>query len=228
MRTAIDRSSWRTLLGYARPQRRTVLFGGTLVLIGGLAAAAQPLAAKALVDRLGTGEAITGLLALLVGLALAGAAIAMVGDYLLERAAESVVLVARKRLTRRLLSLRVPAVQRAEPGDLLSRFTSDTTLLREVCTSALVGLVTGAVTTVVMIVMMGVMDPVLFGVTLAVLLLVGLLAGAGMPMIEKASRAAQDAVGDTSARMERVLGAFRTVKAAGARRHGRGDRRHDR
>ncbi len=216
MRTPIDRSAWRTLLGYVRPQRRTVLLGGSLVLIGGLAAAAQPLAAKALVDRLGTGESITALLALLVGLALAGAAVAMAGDYLLERAAESVVLVARKRLTRKLLSLRVPAVQRAEPGDLLSRFTSDSTLLREVCTSALVGLVTGAVTTVVMIVMMGVMDLALLGLTLAVLLVVGLLAGAGMPMIEKASRAAQVAVGDTGARMERVLGAFRTVKAAGA------------
>ena len=216
MGTPLDRAAWRTLLGYVRPHRRTVLFGGSLVLIGGLAAAAQPLAAKALVDRLGAGGSIAGLLALLVGLALAGAAIAMVGDYLLERAAESVVLVARKRLTRRLLSLRVPAVQRAEPGDLLSRFTSDTTLLREVCTSALVGLVTGVVTTAVMVVMMGVMDLVLLGVTLAVLLVVGLFAGAGMPMIEKASRAAQVAVGDTGARLERVLGAFRTVKAAGA------------
>ncbi|NKE59893.1 ABC transporter ATP-binding protein [Lentzea sp. PSKA42] len=204
------------LAGYVRPQRRSVLFGGSLVLLGGLAAAAQPLAAKALVDRLGTGEAITGLLALLVGLALAGAVIAMVGDYVLERAAESVVLVARNRLTRRLLSLRVPAVQRAEPGDLLSRFTSDTTLLREVCTHALVALVTGSVTTVVMVVMMGVMDLALLGVTLAVLLVVGLLAGAGLPMIEKASHAAQSAIGETGARMERVLGAFRTVKAAGA------------
>ncbi|MGW4214885.1 ABC transporter ATP-binding protein [Lentzea sp. NPDC004789] len=216
MRTSIDRSSLRTLLGYVRPHRRIVLLGGSLVLLGGLAAAAQPLAAKALVDRLGTGGAITGLLALLVGLALAGAVIAMAGDFLLERAAESVVLVARKRLASRLLSLRVPAVARTEPGDLLSRFTSDTTLLREVCTSALVGVVTGAVTTAVMIVMMGVMDLTLLGVTLAVLLVVGLFAGAGMPMIEKASRAAQTAVGDTGARLERVLGAFRTVKAAGA------------
>ncbi|TQM79977.1 ATP-binding cassette subfamily C protein [Saccharothrix saharensis] len=216
MRTPIDRATWRTLLGYARPQRPTILFGGALVLLGGLAAAAQPLAAKALVDRLGSGAGITGLLVLLVGLALAGAMVAMVGDYLLERAAESVVLVARKRLVRRLLSLRVPAVQRTEPGDLLSRFTSDTTLLREVCTHALVALVTGSVTTVVMVVMMGVMDLVLLGITLAVLLVVGLLALAGMPMIEKASHAAQSAVGETGARLERVLGAFRTVKAAGA------------
>ncbi|WP_232836377.1 ABC transporter ATP-binding protein [Lentzea terrae] len=216
MRPSIDRPAWRMLLGYVKPHRRTVLFGGLFVLLGGLAAAAQPLAAKALVDRLGTGDSITGLLTLLIGLALAGAAIAMVGGYLLERAGESVVLVARNRLTRRLLSLRVPSVQRSEPGDLLSRFTSDTTLLREVCTNALVALVTGSVTSVVMVVMMGALDLVLFGVTLAVLLLVGLIAGAGMPMIERASRAAQVAVGETGARMERVLGAFRTVKAAGA------------
>ncbi|SDU25827.1 ABC transporter ATP-binding protein [Amycolatopsis keratiniphila] len=216
MRTPIDRSTWRMLAGYVKPQRRTVLFGGALVLLGGLAAAAQPLAAKALMDRLGSNGGITGLLALLVGLALAGAAISVVGDYLLERAGESVVLVARKRLARRLLSLRVPAVQRAEPGDLLSRFTGDTTLLREVCTHAFVALVTGSATTIVMVVMMGVMDLVLLGITLAVLLIVGLLAAAGMPMIEKASHAAQSAVGETGARLERVLGAFRTVKAAGA------------
>ncbi|MFB9904243.1 ABC transporter ATP-binding protein [Allokutzneria oryzae] len=216
MRTPIDRSTWRMLLGYARPQRRTILFGGALLLLSGLAAAAQPLAAKELVDRLGSGEGITGLLVLLVGLALAGAAIAMAGDYLLERAAESVVLIARKRLAGRLLSLRVPEVQRAEPGDLLSRFTSDTTLLREVCTHALVAMVTGSATTVVMVVMMGVMDLVLLGITLAVLAVVGVLALAGMPMIEKASHAAQSAVGETGARLERVLGAFRTVKAAGA------------
>ncbi|MFD8496399.1 ABC transporter ATP-binding protein [Amycolatopsis sp. NPDC059657] len=216
MRTPIDRSAWRMLVGYVKPQRRTVLFGGALVLLGGLAAAAQPLAAKALVDRLDSRAGITGLLALLVGLALAGAAISVVGDYLLERAGESVVLVARKRLARRLISLRVPAVQRAEPGDLLSRFTSDTTLLREVCTHAFVALVTGTATTIVMVVMMGFMDLALLGITLAVLLLVGLLAAAGMPMIEKASHAAQSAVGETGARLERVLGAFRTVKAAGA------------
>jgi ATP-binding cassette subfamily C protein len=214
--TKFDRTAWRMLMSYARPQRRTVLFGGALVLLAGLAAAAQPLAAKALVDRLGTGESITRFLALLVGLALAGAAIAMVGQYLLERAGESVVLVARKRLARRLVSLRVPAVQRAEPGDLLSRFTSDSTLLREVCTNALVGLVTGTVTTVVMIVMMGAMDLFLLGVTAVVLLIVGVLAAAGMPMIEKASHAAQEAVGETGARLERALGAFRTVKASGA------------
>ncbi|QFU92483.1 ABC transporter ATP-binding protein [Amycolatopsis sp. YIM 10] len=216
MRTPIDGTAWRTFVRYVRPQRRTILFGGLLVLLGSLAAAVQPLAAKALVDRLGTSGAITGFLVLLVGLALTGAAIATAGDYLLERAAESVVLGARKRLARRLLSLRLPAVQRAEPGDLLARFTSDSTLLREVGTHALTGLVIGTVTVAVMIVMMGVMDLVLLGVTAAVLLLVGLLAYAGMPMIEKTTRAAQEAVGEAGARMERALGAFRTVKANGA------------
>ncbi|GLY50335.1 ABC transporter ATP-binding protein [Lentzea sp. NBRC 102530] len=216
MRTPIDRTTLRTLLGYARPQRRTILCGGLLVLLSGLAAAALPLAAKELVDRLGAGGGITGLLVLLVCLALTGAVIAMAGNYLLERAAESVVLGARKRLAGRLLSLRVPEFQRAEPGDLLSRFTGDTTLLREVCTHALVGLVTGSATTAVMVVMMGAMDLVLLGITLAVLAVVALLALAGMPMIEKASHAAQSAVGETGARLERVLGAFRTVKAAGA------------
>ena len=52
--------------------------------------------------------------------------------YLLGRAAESVVLTARQGWTSHLLRLPVGAVDRLKPGDLLSRVTSDTTLLRTV------------------------------------------------------------------------------------------------
>ena len=74
---------------------------------------------------------------------------------------------------------RLVAVDRSEPGDLMARITSDTTLLREVTTDSLVALGTGGLTLVATVVMMGLVDPVLLGVTLAVVLGAGTMLGSG-------------------------------------------------
>ena len=73
---------------------------------------------------------------LLTALVVLGTAIEAVGAYILERTAESVVLAARRTLIGRLLRLRLPEVERTQPGDLMSRVTSDTTLLRAVTTQS--------------------------------------------------------------------------------------------
>jgi ATP-binding cassette subfamily C protein len=138
------------------------------------------------------------------------------GSYVLTRTAESVVLGARRALSSYLLRLRIPAVDRSEPGDLMARITSDTTLLRAVTTDSLVGLGTGGLTLVATVVMMGLVDAVLLGVTLAVILGAGVVLGVIVPRINKASREAQTAVGVMGASLERILGALRTVKASGA------------
>ncbi len=44
--------TWRALLAYSWPYRRTLVLGGLLSVIGSLAGLAQPLAAKAIVDAL--------------------------------------------------------------------------------------------------------------------------------------------------------------------------------
>jgi ABC-type multidrug transport system fused ATPase/permease subunit len=63
----------------------------------------------------------------------------------------------------RLLGLTISGLDRAEPGDLMSRVTSDTTLLRDVITDPLAGVVTGSLTLVATLVLMSLMDVVLFG-----------------------------------------------------------------
>jgi ABC-type multidrug transport system fused ATPase/permease subunit len=68
---------------------------------------------------------VTGALVLLAVLALANAGIGALGSYVLDRAAESVVLDARRRLVSHLVWLRIPAVDRSEPGDLMARVTAD-------------------------------------------------------------------------------------------------------
>ncbi|WP_415924877.1 ABC transporter ATP-binding protein [Streptomyces sp. AK04-3B] len=211
-----DRPTWRLLLDYVRPHRRTLLAGATLSLVTGATGLLLPLVARNLIDDLGHDRAISGALLALTALVVANSVVGALGSYVLQRTAESVVLGARRALSSYLLRLRVTAVDRTEPGDLMARITSDTTLLREVTTDSLVGLGTGGLTLVATVVMMALVDPVLLGVTLAVILCAGTVLGVIVPRINRASRRAQDAVGVMGASLERVLGALRTVKASGA------------
>ncbi|WP_069759737.1 ABC transporter ATP-binding protein [Streptomyces sp. LUP47B] len=208
--------TWRLLLGYVRPHRWTLLAGAVLSLLTGATGLLLPLVARELIDDLSHDRTITGALFVMSGLVIANAAMGGLGSYVLRRTAESVVLGARRALSSYLLRLRIAAVDRTEPGDLMARITSDTTLLREVTTDSLVGLGTGGLTLVATVVMMGFVDPVLLGVTLAVILTAGTVLGVIVPRINRASRQAQDAVGVMGASLERILGALRTVKASGA------------
>ncbi|MDQ1035530.1 ABC-type multidrug transport system fused ATPase/permease subunit [Streptomyces sp. V3I8] len=208
--------SWRLLLAYVRPYRWTLLLGAVLSLLTGAAGLALPLVARSLIDDLGHDRAITGALLAMSGLVVANAAIGALGSYVLRYTAESVVLGARRALVSHLLRLRIAAVDRSEPGDLMARITSDTTLLREVTTDSLVGFGTGGLTLVATLALMGFVDPVLTAVTLGVVLVAGTLIGVIVPRINRASRQAQDAVGAMGASLERTLGALRTIKASGA------------
>ncbi|MCX5254150.1 ABC transporter ATP-binding protein/permease [Streptomyces canus] len=208
--------TWRLLLGYVRPHRWTLLTGAVLSLLTGATGLLLPLVARELIDDLSHDRTITGALFVMSGLVIGNAALGGLGSYVLRRTAESVVLGARRALSSYLLRLRIAAVDRTEPGDLMARITSDTTLLREVTTDSLVGLGTGGLTLVATVVMMGLVDPVLLGVTLAVILAAGTVLGVIVPRINRASRQAQDAVGVMGASLERILGALRTVKASGA------------
>ena len=215
-RAEFSGSALRLLFGYARPRRRMLLVAAIIACVGGLAGLAQPLAAKAVIDALSANQPALTPIMLLTGLVAGAAVIAAVGTYLLERAAEGVVLAARRGLIHRLLRLPVVEVDRLKPGDLLSRVTSDTTLLRTAATTAIVDAANGTLMILGTIVLMALLDPVLLGVTLAVILVTVVLIGSLLPRIGRATELAQQAVGEMGAVLERALGAFRTVKASGA------------
>jgi ABC-type bacteriocin/lantibiotic exporter with double-glycine peptidase domain len=166
---AAEPPTWRVLLAYARPYRLTLIGGGLLSLATGAVGLALPLTAKWLVDDLAQGRSVTVALVWLAILALANAGIGALGSYVLDRAAESVVLDARRRLVSHLVWLRIPAVDRSEPGDLMARVTADTTLLREVTTQSLVSAVTNTLMLLATITVMALLDPLLLVVTVAVL-----------------------------------------------------------
>ncbi|ELP66620.1 ABC transporter transmembrane region [Streptomyces turgidiscabies Car8] len=210
------RETIRALGAYVRPHRWAVALGLLCALVGAAAGLLQPLATKALVDRLASGETIAGILIAFTVLVVLGTAVEAFGAYVLERTAESVVLAARRTLVGRLLRLRIAEWERIPPGDLMSRVTSDTTLLRAVSTQAVVSAATGAVAFVAAVVVMAFLDVVLLGVTLGVIVSVGGAAALVMPQIARATERSQEAVGEISVGLERSLGAFRTVKASGA------------
>src|SRR6266516_3845247 len=204
------------MYGYVRPHRLALLTGGLLSLLTAATGLALPLVVRALIDDLGHHRSVAELLLLMTGLVVANAALGAVGSYVLRRTAESVVLAARRRLVDRLLGLTISGLDRAEPGDLMSRVSSDTTLLLDVPTGSIVGVVAGGVTLIATLVLMSLLDPVLFGVTVGVFSLAAVVIGVVVPRIGRAARRAQDSVGVMGAALERMLGAFRTVKASGA------------
>ncbi|UCM88226.1 ABC transporter ATP-binding protein [Streptomyces marincola] len=209
-------AAWRVLLDYVRPHRKALAAGAVLSLATGAAGLSLPLVAQDLIADLSADRSISGALLLMSLLVIANAGIGALGSYVLQRTAESVVLTARRSLTATLLRLRISAVDTVEPGDLLARATSDTTLLRAMTTNSLIGFGTGGLTLVATLVMMGLVDTVLLAVTVGVIGLAALVIGGIVPAINRASKRAQESVGRMGAALERALGALRTVKASGA------------
>ncbi len=225
-RPASERANWRVMYGYVRPHRLSLLAGGVLSLATGATGLILPLVVRALISDLSHHRGMTGLIVIMCALVLFDAGLSALGGYVLRRTAETIVLTARKRLVDRLLRLTVGALDQNEPGDLMARATVDTTLLRDAASSAIVGFVVGILTLLAALVLMALIDVVLLAVTLVALGLAVLIEGVVMPRIRRATIEAQKSIGALGSAMERVFGAFRTVKASGAE-HQEGARVHE-
>ncbi|MET8881255.1 ABC transporter ATP-binding protein [Streptomyces rubiginosohelvolus] len=209
-------SPLRLLLARVRPHRGVLIRAGLLSLAGSGAGLAMPLMAKHAVDTFAEGRSPVAPLVALTALVLAGACLSAYGSFLMSRTGEGVVLRARDQLVGRIMRLKVPAVDRLTPGDLQSRVTSDTTLLRTVLSSGLVESFNSVLMLLGTVALMAYMDLTLLGVTLVVVVGIGAVTSLLMPRIQRAQLKAQESVGAMGAALDRVLQAFRTVKASGA------------
>ncbi|WP_232544192.1 ABC transporter ATP-binding protein [Streptomyces buecherae] len=131
---------------------------------------------------------------------------------LLERAGEGFVLGLRLRLVDTLLRLPMRRYERQRLGDLLTRTTSDTTLLRDSIAYDLSEVVVGSFVVVGGVTMMMWLDAGLFLVVLAIVGAIGLVTTLLLAGIRKAVEDAQDSLGAMSAELERALSAIRTVR----------------
>lgn len=176
----------------------------------------QPYLVAQVIEGVQAGEGIELLLVALGAALLLSGLFAALQQYLVQRMAETVVLQTRLRTMEHLLRLRVSALDRSRRGDLVSRVTSDTTLLREALVQALTNVVSGALLFVGALVGMLVVDSVLFAVTAAVIAASTLVVAMLGSRVERATTDAQTALGLLAASMDRALGAVRTVRASGA------------
>jgi ABC-type multidrug transport system fused ATPase/permease subunit len=216
MRTPAATSGLSILRSFARPHLGTLALGLVLALAGSAMSLATPLVTKWVLDSLGASASLAAPIGALLALLVLGAVI-WIGQWtLLGTLGERVVLEARESMVRRFLRATVPGLTRRPAGELITRVTSDTVLLREAVASSLVGLVNGVVMLVGTLVLMAVLDLVLLATTVASVVVVILLFALLMPGIAKAQERAQEHVGRLGGVLETALRAIRTVKASRA------------
>ncbi len=216
MSTPTPASGLRILRSFARPHLGTLALGLVLALAGSATSLATPLVTKWVLDSLGASASLAGPIGALLGLLVVGVVIWIVQWTLLGTLGERVVLEARESMVRRFLRATVPGLTRRPTGELVTRVTSDTVLLREAVSSSLIGLVNGVVMLVGTLVLMAVLDLVLLATTVAAVVVVILLFALLMPGIAKAQERAQEHVGRLGGVLETALRAIRTVKASRA------------
>lgn len=205
----------RVLWSFVRPHRWVLALGVVLGLATTATTLATPLVTKNLLDGLATAEPIGPWVLLLIAMLVLGAAFGLAGWVLLGRLAETIVLDARSAMVRRLFRVRLGELSHRPGGELVTRVTSDTVLLREAAGS-IVQLINGVVGLIGALVLMMVLDSVLLATTLGALVVVSIIFALLMPGISKAQTSAQDAVGRMGGALEGALRAIRTVKASRA------------
>ncbi|WP_433005762.1 ABC transporter ATP-binding protein [Kribbella sp. CA-294648] len=206
----------RMLWTFVRPHRRTLALGLLLGLGTTGASLATPLVTKSVLDGLASSASIAPAVVLLVVLLVAGSALGLIQWIILGRMGERVVLEARSSMVRRLFRVRIGELATRSPGELVTRVTSDTVLLREAAASSIVELVNSVIGLAGALILMATLDGVLLATTLGALVVVGVIVGLLMPPMARAQEQAQGAVGRLGGVLEGALRAIRTVKASRA------------
>jgi ABC-type multidrug transport system fused ATPase/permease subunit len=210
------RASVKQLLPYLSEHKAVLSVVIVLSVLGAAASLAQPLLVSQVITLVEAGDPLDNIVTALVALVVISALISGYQHYLLQRTGEGVVLSSRKRLIGRMLNLPISQFDARRTGDLVSRVSSDTTLLRAVLTQGAVEAIGGSLTFIGAIIAMLIIDPVLLGLTVLVIAVSVVTVVLLSQRIRTASLAAQTKVGDLAASVERAISAVRTVRAANA------------
>jgi len=211
-----NRAKFSQLWPYMAPFKRALWLAAALSVISAAFSLVQPLIVGQVITAVQKQQDLLGLVLLLVLFIALSAVVGGYQYYLLTRTGEGVVLGARNRLANRLLRLPIHEYDLRRTGDMVSRVSSDTTLLRAVLTQGLVDAIGGVLMFVGAIIAMAFIDPVLLGATLGVIFVAILAIVTVARRIRAATTAAQARVGQMASAVERALGAIRTIRAARA------------
>jgi ABC-type multidrug transport system fused ATPase/permease subunit len=204
------------LWSFVQPHRRAVLLGLVLGLLATAASLASPLVTKWVLDSLAGTASLAVPVTALAMLLVVGSALTLWQWILLGTVAERIVLDARESMVRRFFRATIPAITGRPTGELVTRVTSDTVLLRQAAASSVVELVNGSIALVGTLILMAFLDTVLLaGIVIAIAVVAAIFAGL-MPTIAASRLSAQEALGRLGGGLEGALTAIRTVKASRA------------
>lgn len=212
----------RELLPYLRPYRALIVAWLCFLALSSSATLSLPVAVRLMIDRgFGAGDP-SGIDRWFLGLlGVAGVlAVATAGRfYFISVLGERAIADLRDRLFRHLLTLDMAFFERTRAGELVSRLSADTELLRSVMGSTVSVALRSTVTFLGSAAMLAITSPRLAG-----------FAAVGIPLTilpimlygrysQKLSRESQDRVADANARASETLGAMHTVQSYARESH---------
>jgi subfamily B ATP-binding cassette protein MsbA len=207
---------WRRLFGYLRPHGLPFTLAILGLLVGSGLALLVPLVVAGLVTQVVAGGDSAGLdrlIGALFVLFLAQSVGSFVQAYFLGVVGERIVAQMRGQLFASLVNLSLDFHSRSRVGELVSRLSSDVTLVRTMLTQTTTSMLSSVIGLIGSIVILFTLSPTLLIV--AVLAAPALLAVAlifGRPL-ERVSTEVQDAIAHSTATAEEALGGIRVVKS---------------
>ena len=207
---------WRRLFGYLRPHLAQFSLALVGLVLGSGLALLVPLVVAGLVTEVVAGGDSAALDALIVGLVvlfLAQSLGGFVQSYFLGVVGERIVAQMRGELFARLVTLSLDFHAGSRVGELVSRLSSDVTLVRTMLTQTTTSLLSSVIGLVGSVVILFLLSPTLLLV--AVLLAPALIAVAivfGRPL-QRVSTEVQDAIARSTGTAEEALGGIRVVKS---------------
>src|SRR4051812_32253874 len=207
---------WRRLFGYLRPHMRPFSFAIFGLLLGSGLGLAVPLLIAGLVTQVVAGGDAAGLDRLIAGLVvlfLAQSLGSLLQSYLLGVVGERIMAQMRGELFDRLVTLSLDFHGRNRVGELVSRLSSDVTLIRTMLTQTTTSFLSSLIGLVGSVLILFTLSPTLLLV--ALLLAPALIAVAivfGRPL-QRVATQVQDSIAHSSATAEEALSGIRVVKS---------------
>lgn len=211
-----DRTAAFRLLALARPHLVRLVLAAVCMVVSTVSFLAIPYVFRLVTDAVFLNHDASKLnlvVLLLLVVVLSTAGFGFARGYLLNYVGGRIVADLRLRLYRHLLDLPLAFYDQRRSGDLLSRLTSDTTLVQTVLTDDLLTFFQNIITVVGVVVVVLILDWRLALITLAVTPLVVVTGVAVGRRSRRLSRQAQDQLGAATIVLEETLSAMRVVKA---------------
>ena len=199
---------------FLRPYRGRALLAGLALLVAAAATLLLPVAFRYLIDHVFVQrEAVDGYFLALLALALVLALFTALRFYLVSWLGERVTADVRSAVYRHVIRMSPEYFETLQTGEVLSRLTTDTTLVQTVIGTSLSMGLRNLLLMLGGLVMLAVTSPSLTGYILVTLLLVILPILIFGRRVRTLSRASQDRIADASAMAGETLNAVQTVQA---------------